>query len=443
MTKLLESFPNKLTEDITHGEGIYLISKRRRILDASSGVTAHSILGYSQDSIIYAIKEQANKICHLDYKYFRDPQREELADVLLSKKKHNLDRVYFVGSSGGEACEAAMKLSYQAHFNAGEKSKKYFLSREQSYHGSTSDTLSLGDRPNLNFFKPMLPEGRFKVPEHNEYRHRKIGESAEEYSIRSVEDIENRINEIGAEKICGFVAETTMGGLVGDVPPTKNYWKLVRNICNKYNIHLIIDEVWCGTGTSGKVYSIDYDEVTPDFIFLGKTLGAGYAPVSAVVTSSNIEKILKKRDGVIKHSTTHQGHCLGVAAALAAQKIIHDDTLLTSVKKNEKVFKTIIRESLSKQSSFFKNVRGRGLRISIEYSCKEMHKFGCTLAKRILDKHNILLSGKWHRISITPPLIIEEKQIQYIAQIIAFEFLNLENEWENVLKNDVRELVFF
>ena len=67
-----------------------------------------------------------------------------------------------------------------------------------------------------------------------------------------------------------------------------------------------------------------------------------------------------------------------------------------------------------------------------------MHKFGCTLAKRILDKHDILLSGKWHRISITPPLIIEEKQIQYIAQIIAFEFLNLENEWENVQKNDVR-----
>ena len=145
--------------------------------------------------------------------------------------------------------------------------------------------------------------------------------------IRSVKDIENRINEIGAEKICGFVAETAMGGLVGDVPPTKNYWKLVRKICDKYNIHLIIDEVWCGTGTSGKVYSIDYDEITPDFIFLGKTLGAGYAPVSAVVISSNIEKILKKRDGVIKHSTTHQGHCLGVAAALA-HKNYHDDTFI-------------------------------------------------------------------------------------------------------------------
>ena len=105
-----------------------------------------------------------------------------------------------------------MKLSYQVHFNAGEESKKYFLSREQSYHGSTSDTLSLGDRPNLNFFKPMLPEGRFKVPEYNEYRHRKIDESAEEYSIRSVKDIENRINEIGAEKFVGSLRKPPWEG---------------------------------------------------------------------------------------------------------------------------------------------------------------------------------------------------------------------------------------
>ena len=75
-----------------------------------------------------------------------------------------------------------------------------------------------------------------------------------------------------------------MGGLVGDVPPTKNYWKKIRRVCDKNKIHLILDEVWCGTGTSGKIYCIDWDGITPDFLFLGKTLGAGYAPVSAFLT---------------------------------------------------------------------------------------------------------------------------------------------------------------
>ena len=108
------------------------------------------------------------------------------------------------------------------------------------------------------------------------------------------DELEEKILEIGPEKVSAFIGETIMGGLVGDVPPAENYWKYIRGVCDRYNIHLIIDEVWCGTGTSGKIYCIDWDEISPDFIFLGKTLGAGYVPISAVLTSSEIEEIIKK-----------------------------------------------------------------------------------------------------------------------------------------------------
>ena len=129
--------------------------------------------------------------------------------------------------------------------------------------------------------------------------------------------IRKKILEVGPEKICGFIGETIMGGLQGDVPPTKNYWKYIRSVCNKYNIHLLIDEVYCGMGITGKVYCI-YDKISPDFIFVGKTLAAGYAPLSMVLTSNKIINNLK-RDGRIAYSTTHQGYSLGVAAALAVQ----------------------------------------------------------------------------------------------------------------------------
>ena len=108
--------------------------------------------------------------------------------------------------------------------------------------------------------------------------------------------------------------------------------KKVRKICDKYKIHLILDEVWCGTGTTGKTFCIEWDNITPDFLFMGKTLAAGYIPVSAIATKKIGEEI-KKKFGSIQFSTTHQGHSLGVAAALEVQKIINKQSFLSSVVK--------------------------------------------------------------------------------------------------------------
>ena len=96
-----------------------------------------------------------------------------------------------------------------------------------------------------------------------------------------------------------------MGGLVGDVPPAKNLLKYIRKICTKYNVHLILDEVWCGTGTSGKIYCIDWDGVNPDLVFMGKTLSAGYAPISAVAATKKFENLLikKNQNRILKYTS--------------------------------------------------------------------------------------------------------------------------------------------
>lgn len=444
MNNLLNTFPAEFRQlAISHGDGIYLVTKEgQRLLDFSSGITAHSILGYSQKTVIEAIKNQAEKICHADYKNFSDGIREKLAELLVSMAEHKLTKVYFVGSSGAEACEAAMKLSFLYHYKMGNKNKYHFISRHQAYHGSTSDALSLGDRPNLKIFEPFHSSYRHKIEEHNQYRKMLPGETLEEYGERSAALLEKKILEIGQDKVAGFIGETTMGGLVGDVPPAPNYWKEIRKVCDKYNVHLIIDEVWCGTGTSGKIYSIDHDGISPDFIFMGKTLGAGYAPVSCLVTSEEICHVIKSKGEAIPHSTTHQGHTLSIAAAYAAQKIIHDEKLMDSVSRLSELIKSKINTGLE-NSRFFRNIRGRGLRLSIEYKCEEEHKFGVYLASKLRDEDGILLSGKWHRLTLSPPLIIEERDVNYVTSKIVEKFIYTEKNWKNLKNQNLGNLSFF
>jgi len=436
-SKILRTFLNEPFPPIVEkGKGSYLYLKNgQKYLDTTGGSTAHAILGWSHPKIIDAITAQLHKITHIDYKIFSDENREKLASLLLSMAEHSLDRVYFVGGSGGEACEAAMKLSYQAHYDSGEEEKIWFISREQSYHGSSTDALAVGDRPNLYFYKSILPKNRAKISEHNIYRDERADESLEEYAKRGAEELEAKILEIGPKKVCAFIGETIMGGLVGDVPPAPNYWKYINEVCKKYNVHLILDEVWCGTGTSGKVYCIDWDSITPDFIFMGKTLGAGYAPLSAVVTSSEIENKIKFGQGQIQHSTTHQGHSLCVAAGLAVQEIIHDSGFLSDViEKGEILRKTL--ESELKNHPFYKNVRGRGLRNSIEYTCEDQNLFGNALAQEMKNKHNILISGKWHRVCFSPALTISRKELDFILSSFIETFRELASKWDSQFRDN-------
>ena len=427
-SKLLKNFNLLENEEIVKGKGVYLYTKNKKYLDSTSGLTGTSILGWSNLEIERSIIKQLKKIGHIDYKYFIDSNRENLSEILLSKAEHKLDKVFFVGGSGGEACEAAMKLSYQYNCAIGREKKKWFISRKQSYHGSGSDAISLGDRPNLNFYKPFFPRFRSKINEHNIYRNKKNKETIHEYETRSINELEKKILSIGADKVSGFVAETIMGGLVGDVPPTKNYWKGIRRVCDKYKVHLILDEVWCGTGTSGKIYCIDWDKITPDFIFMGKTLAAGYSPVSALVTKNSIANTIKKKFGSIQFSTTHQGHSIGVAASLAVQKIIHNNNFLSRVQNNGKYLRQVLKNELS-GLEFFSNVRGRGLRNSLEYKCKNNHLFGVALSTFAKSNLNLLISAKWHRVCFSPAINISKKDLDEILDKFIFCFKKISSNW--------------
>ena len=433
MSKLFRVFPNDaIPPYVIHAEGLYIYTKDgRKLLDMTAGSTSYAILGWSHRAVLSAMQEQMKRFCHMDYKAWSDENTERLADLLLSRAEHGLNKVYFAGNSGAEACEAAMKMSYQTHYDLGKKKKTWFISRNQSYHGSTTDAMAIGERPNLSFYKKLFPKERAKIPQHHALLMRKKDETLDEYAKRSAKELEDKIIEIGPEKVCAFIGETMMGGLIGDVPPAPGYWKYIREVCDKYDIHLILDEVFCGTGCSGKIYCCDWDDITPDFIFIGKTLGAGYAPLSVVVTSDKIEEVIKKYQGRLQHTTTFQAYSLGVSAALAVQKIIHTDEMLSNINNIGSYMRRILKDELSSHPLFL-DVRGRGLRFSLEYICKDKHKFGTMLAETMEKKYSILISGKWHRVSFTPAFIITMDEADMVLDRFVKTFKDIASRWNSL-----------
>lgn len=409
LSKLLHTFPQNPPEYILErAEGSSLIFKNQmKIYDLTGGQTSHCTIGWGNESVIKAIQNQASQFCHADYKAFIDENRESLAEILLAENTIGLEKVYFSGNSGGEACEAAMKLSYQAHLLNGQR-RTQFISRRESYHGSSTDTMSLGDRPNLAIYTPIFPQNKIYVSEQNKYRNSGLNETDDEYLIRSIAEIEQTIVANNPNNICAFIGESITGGLSGYVPPVKRYWSEVKRVLDKYGIHLILDEVITGTGTSGKYFCAEYDSVEPDFLFIGKTLTSGYVPLSCVLLGKKISDLLCSSNR-IQHSTTHQGHSLGVAAALAVQKICKDSSNLAYVREVGEELRNRLVKNLS-SSKFFKNVRGRGFRFAVEYGCKDNDTFGRLVTKRLFDQHQILVDGKWHRFTFSP-MINEERQI--------------------------------
>ena len=429
-SRLLQKFPNQLPRPLVdRAEGIYIQTEDgRRMMDATAGITSFAVLGYNHPDVLNAMREQMERFCHVDYNAWGNPKLEVLAELLLSQAPDGLDRVYFSGNSGSEAIEAAMKLSYQVHFDDGRPEKTWFISRDQSFHGATLHGVAMSELPILEFYDKILPVNRARIAQHHPLYFRQPDESIEDYAFRSAAELEAKILEIGPDRVGAFIGETMLGSLVGDVPPAPRYWEYIREICDRYKVHLILDEVYCGNGRSGKIYCCSWDNITPDFLCIGKPLAAGYAPLSAVLTQSKFEVIIANGQGRIQHGHTHQGHSLGVAAALAVQTIIHRPEILERINTLGERMRGWLCDELG-DHPFYRDVRGRGLLFSFEYELPEKSKFSLQIAQVMERQHNILVNAKRHRVSFTPPYIITDNEAERLIGNTIKTFRDLAQSW--------------
>ena len=346
------------------GDGPYLIdSSGKRYIDASSGA-AVSCLGHSDHEVVAAIKAQLDKLPYAHTSFFTTEPAEALAEDLVAHAPKGLNNVYFC-SGGSEAVEAAIKFARQYAVESGQSSREFLIARRQSYHGSTLGALAAGGREsNRRGFEPLLAPVRHVSPCY-EYRDRKADETQEGYAQWLAAELEAEILKLGPQRVFAFIAETVSGATLGATTPIPEYLRLVRDICDRHGILLILDEVMCGMGRTGTLWACEQEGVIPDIACIAKGLGAGYQPIGATLCSDKVIDAVRSGSGAFAHSHTYIGHPTACAGALAVQRAVRERGLLAQVRARGAYFEQQLRARFA-EHPHVGDIRGRGLFWGVE-----------------------------------------------------------------------------
>ena len=346
------------------GRGIELIAADgRRFIDASGGA-AVSCLGHGHAVVTRAIARQAEALAYAHTSFFTNEPAEALADCLVGQAPPGLSRVYFV-DNGSAAVETALKMARQYHIETGATGRTRVISRKQSYHGNTLGALAVGGNVGRRApYEPFLFETSLIEPCF-EYRYARKGETPEDYGRRAADALEKELLRVGPESVAAFIAETVVGATAGAVPPAPGYLRRIREICDRYGVLLILDEVMCGAGRTGWFLACEQDGVVPDMVTLAKGLAGGYQPIGAVLCSDRVYDAFVAGSGAFVNGHTYSAHAIACAAALAVQQVIRDEGLLDLVRVRGQYLRDRLEDGLGRHRCIG-DIRGRGLLMALE-----------------------------------------------------------------------------
>ncbi len=418
---------------IAGGDGMFLIDNQgNRYLDACGGA-AVSCLGHSNQRVKQAIIDQVNEVAFAHTGFFTNSPQEQLAKHLLEHSYGDFSQVYFV-SGGSEAIETSLKLTRQYFLESGKTDKRLFIARKQSYHGSTLGALAIGG--NLwrrKPFDPLLVEGHH-ISACNEYRDQRDDETAFEYGQRIANELESKILALGKDNVAAFVAETVVGATSGCLTPPKGYFKRIREICDQYDVLLILDEIMCGMGRTGTLHACEQEGIQGDIQTVAKGIAAGYQPLGAVLISDKIVKAIDNGSGFFQHGHTYIGHPTACAAGYATQLEIQERDLLSNVKKQGLNLNQSLHEAFNDDALLADHVgdiRGRGLFIGIELVADRTSKqtfdpnlkLHAKIKKTALENHLMIypMGGTIDGVSgdhilLAPPFILDEGNVAQITE---------------------------
>lgn len=408
--------------------GVYISDKQgNRYLDACGGA-AVSCLGHGHPRVIESIKHQLDTMAYAHSGFFTSETSEQLAQFLAQRAPENIEHVYFL-SGGSEAVEAALKMARQYFLELGQPSKQKFIARRQSYHGNTLGALSVsGNRWRRQQFEPMLMDVELISPCYA-YRDQLEGETERDYGLRVANELESKIAEMGAENVIGFIAEPVVGATSGALVPVPGYFKRIREICDRHNILLILDEVMCGMGRTGSLFACEQEGVRPDIITIAKGLAAGYQPIGATLCSNQIYSQFRDGSGAFQHGHTYVGHATACAAALAVQQTIEDENLLENVSHMGEVLNMALHERFG-EHPFVGDIRGRGLFRALELvadrytkaplphqlsMAAEIKRQGMAQGLACYPNSGTIDGLHGDHILLAPPYIIEQSHVEEIV----------------------------
>jgi adenosylmethionine-8-amino-7-oxononanoate aminotransferase len=420
---------------IVKGEGHHIWdSKGKKYIDGLSGLFVVNA-GHGRRRLAEVAAKQAEELAFFPIWSYAHPNAIELADRLASYAPGDLNRVFF-STGGGEAVETAFKLAKYYWKLQGRPTKHKVISRSIAYHGTSQGALAITGIPAMKeMFEPLVPGG-FRVPNTNFYRAEEMGfvsvsgsvDVEAEFGLWAANRIEEMILFEGPETVAAVFLEPVQNS-GGCFPPPAGYFQRVREICDKYDVLLVSDEVICAFGRIGRFFACDEYGYQPDMITCAKGMTSGYSPIGATIVSDRIYEPFKHGTTAFYHGYTFGGHPVSAAVALANLDIFEEEKLNENVRANSPAFRATLEKL--KDLPIVGDVRGAGYFFGIELVKDKATKttFTDDEAERLLRgflSKALYDAGLYCRaddrgdpvIQLAPPLTIGQSEFDEIEAIL-------------------------
>jgi len=418
--------PNVIEKDppliIESGKGAVITDiDGKQYIDGQGGLWNVNA-GHGRKEIIEAITEQLNSLQY--YSLFAGtthPKAIELSKLLVDlTAPEGMTRAFF-SSGGSESIEGALKLARQYWRLQGQAHRSKFISLQRAYHGVSFGGLSANGTPSFrHMFEPLMG-GFIRVETPYVYRNPFSNDPAEVAAICATL-LDRLIENESPDTVAAFIAEPIQGA-GGLIVPPKEYWPLVREVCDKHGILLIADEVVTGFGRCGSMFGSRMWKVKPDIMVFAKGINSGYIPLGAIMFNERVEQAFRNHpEAAFAHGNTYQAHPLGCAAALANLDVVLKDGLTENAAKVGEYFLGKLADLRDRQKHVG-DVRGRGLMIGVELVADKKTKtkfaddlqFGHSVARRCRD-NGVLIRNIYDTFIISPPLILTKDQVDSIVE---------------------------
>ncbi|MGA4543883.1 aspartate aminotransferase family protein [Uniformispora flossi] len=425
----MSSYENAPVPTIVKGDGVNIWDANgRKYIDGLAGLFVVQA-GHGRAELAEVARKQAEELAFFPVWSYAHPKAIELAERLANYAPGDLNKVFFT-TGGGEAVESAWKLAKHYFKLKGMPTKHKVLSRTTAYHGTPQGALSITGLPGLKApYEPLVPS-TFRVPNTNHYRAPEFlaDGSPEAFGRWAADQIEYEILNEGPETVAAVFLEPVQNA-GGCFPPPPGYFQRVREICDKYDVLMVSDEVICAFGRLGTMFGCEKFGYVPDIITCAKGMTSGYSPIGAMIVSDRLAEPFYKGEEMFLHGYTFGGHPVSSAVALANLDIFEREGLNKHVLENEGAFLATLQKLLD--LPIVGDVRGNGYFYGIELVKDKASKetFNDDEIERVLYgflSKALFDAGLYCRaddrgdpvIQLSPPLIADQSTFDEIEQIL-------------------------
>ncbi len=419
-----KSLNEKGTRVITKADGVYLWdSDGNRVLDGMAGLWCVNI-GYGRKELVDAAQRQMLELPYYNT-FFQttNAPATELSQLLAEITPEGLNRVFFA-NSGSEAVDTVIRLVRRYWQVEGQPDRNVIISRNNAYHGSTVAGASLGG------MVPMHEQSGLMMPgiEHimQPYWYKDGGDlSPDEFGLKAARALEERILEVGPEKVAAFIGEPIQGA-GGVIVPPESYWPEIQRICEKYDILLVADEVICGFGRTGNWFGSETFGIKPDLMSMAKGMSSGYLPISAVMVGDRVANSLIEKSGEFYHGFTYSGHPASCAVAIENIRLMRDEGIVDRVRdETGPYFQKRLREL--EDHPLIGEVVGYGMVAGMvmvkNKETRELFENGSEVGNICRDhcfSNGLIMRACGDRMVLSPPLVMTKAEIDELLEKVKY-----------------------